>query len=295
MSDLPRRLAVAAVGIPVVLGLLYLGGWWLAVPLAVMAALGARELGAMAAARAVRAFDPLAMAGAAGLVLLASWAGAWGSFAAPALLLVTLLGALAMTLALGGRDADSAPLGSVAVTVFGVLYAGVSMACIPFLHALPYRLGWAGEPASAWAGAVVVVLPLAATWIGDSAAYFGGTAWGRNGPKLAPTISPNKSWIGSACGLVGSAVGAVLWLLIARETIPAAGLPSVVTVVGIGLVLGVGAQIGDLVESLMKREAGVKDSGALFPGHGGVLDRLDALVFTVPLAYAALLMAGMLG
>jgi phosphatidate cytidylyltransferase len=136
---------------------------------------------------------------------------------------------------------------------------------------------------------LVLALPLAATWTGDSAAYFAGSAWGKR--KLAPTISPNKSWVGFWAALFGAGAAAVAWLLVAGPKLPGLTLgPGAAAVVGV--LLGLGAVVGDLAESLFKREAGVKDSGTFFPGHGGVLDRLDALFVTLPLAYGALVALG---
>ncbi|MEQ9399841.1 MAG: phosphatidate cytidylyltransferase [Longimicrobiales bacterium] len=288
MSDLPRRLAVAVVGIPVVVGLLYLGGWPLTLPVAVLAALGAREVFALASARGTRAFPFLGMAGAAAVVVAAGWGGTY-PVAAPALLAVVAgVAGLAFGRALASRTATDGPLGAVAVTVTGVVYVGLPLAAVPLLHALPAHAGWGGAAPSPWMGTMAVALPLAATWVGDSAAYFAGSAWGRNGPKLAPAISPNKSWVGAVAGLVGAGAAGAVWFVVAGPFLPDAPLRGFVGVVATGALLGAGAQAGDLAESLLKREAGVKDSGTLFPGHGGALDRLDALVVSLPLAYVIL-------
>jgi phosphatidate cytidylyltransferase len=119
----------------------------------------------------------------------------------------------------------------------------------------------------------LLVLLLAVVWTGDSAAYFIGSRFGRH--KLAPTISPNKSWEGAAASLIGALIVALVWReFYAEET----GLSLVILVV----VTSVIAQLGDLVESMLKRGAGVKDSGSLLPGHGGILDRFDALFFAAP-------------
>lgn len=276
---------MAALGVPAVVVLLYLGGWYISVPVAVLSALGAGELYGMAAERGVRPYRAAGMVAAGGLVVLGAAFPAFAAFAPWALFLVAalLLGCLAASLWL--RPADRGPLGAVAVTVAGALYAGLPLAVVPLLHALPTSAGWGGTPGSAWMGTFAVALPVAATWVGDSAAYFVGSAWGRT--KLAPSISPGKSRVGAWGGLAGAAAAAAAWHLLARSALPSFPL-SLVGVVGLGVLLGAAAQVGDLVESLLKREAGVKDSGRLFPGHGGVLDRLDALVFTLPLAYALL-------
>lgn len=122
---------------------------------------------------------------------------------------------------------------------------------------------------------LVVLLVLVLVWIADSAAYFVGRAWGRR--KLAPAISPGKTWEGVAGGLIGATLYAII---IAFFTDPGAWLALVVT----ALLLGMVSIVGDLFESAMKRQAGVKDSGSLLPGHGGILDRIDSATAALPLA-----------
>ena len=116
---------------------------------------------------------------------------------------------------------------------------------------------------------------MALVWACDSGAYFAGRAIG--GPKLAPQISPNKTWEGSLGAL---AVGMALPFVLSFALPSGFGLwHKLVT----GLIVGIGAQIGDLSVSLIKRDVGVKDMGAAIPGHGGLLDRIDSLLFTAPL------------
>jgi phosphatidate cytidylyltransferase len=133
---------------------------------------------------------------------------------------------------------------------------------------------------------------LALVWAADIAAYFGGRAFGRR--KLAPSISPGKSWEGVWSGMAGALVLALVWIALDRQL--AVDMPSLYTqLLGTwgwpGLLLGVVALaaisvVGDLFESLVKRAAGMKDSSQLLPGHGGVLDRVDALLPVVPIALA---------
>jgi phosphatidate cytidylyltransferase len=168
------------------------------------------------------------------------------------------------------------------------MYVGLMLGFAPLLHGLPVASGWATGADAREAGLVVLALPLAATWIGDAAAFFAGSAWGRTRRKLAPSISPNKSWVGFWAGVAGASLAAVLWHAVASARMPALSVGGVGAMAVTGALLGVAAVLGDLVESLLKREAGVKDSGTFFPGHGGVMDRIDSLLFTIPAAYVLL-------
>ena len=285
MSELAKRWAVAGAGIPLVLALLYLGGWPLAIAVATLAALGARECYQLAARGGVLPLGVLGSAAAGGLVMLAGWRPTFAGFAGPVLGLLGGVAGIALVAALKLRGPDGRPLEAVAVTLFGPVYCGLSLAFVPLLHALPGSV-WSPEGSGAWSGLFLVALPLATTWLGDALAFFAGSAWGRGG--LAPTISPNKSWIGVWAGLTGAGLAALCWYLVARSALPGLPVRGPVVALGLGVLLGMAAVFGDLVESLLKRAAGVKDSGAFFPGHGGILDRLDALIFSLPVAYGAL-------
>lgn len=289
MKDLASRVVVAAVGIPAVLALLYVGGWALGLFLAAFATLGAGEVYRFAETHGTR---PLSWLGMPAAALIAFTPVLHPDYvdAAPVVMAVLLvLGVLTLTLALWWRGPEGRPLAVVSVTIFGAAYAGLPLAFAILLHALPARMAWGPVEASPWIGAMVVALPLAATWVGDAAAYFFGTAWGRS--KLFPAISPNKSWVGAWAGITGAAVAGVGWYLMVRGALPGLPIDGWAAFGGVGALLGVGAILGDLAESLLKREAGVKDSGRLLRGHGGVLDRLDALTYTFPLAYLVLRVA----
>lgn len=286
MKDLGARVAVAAVGIPAVLALLYKGGWILGVPIALLAALGAGEVNRFAECRGVHPFSWLSMPAAAAVVAAAVVLPDFASFAPWVLAGLGGLTMVTLVTALVARRPGDAPLGSVSATLFGAVYAGLPMACIVLLQALPERLGWTAIRPSPWAGLMIVALPLASTWVGDAAALFAGTAWGKR--KLFPTVSPNKSWVGAWAGVTSASAAGALWLAVARDHLPGLPIEDFGAAAGVGACLGLGAIVGDLAESLLKREAGVKDSGHIFPGHGGVMDRLDALTFTIPMAYAIL-------
>jgi phosphatidate cytidylyltransferase len=290
-GELTRRWAVALVGIPAVFGLLYVGGWTLGVPIALLAALGAREAFDLAEAGAGAPLRALGSGAAALLVLLAVFRPTFMTFAPWALATLGALLLVAFLMALA-RGPERAPMESVGATLLGALYVGLPLAFVPLLHALPTVEAWGqvGAGAGVWIGLLVVTLPLATSWVGDAVALFAGTAWGRS--KLAPSISPKKSWVGAWAGLVGSVVAAVAWFYLVRGSLPGLPLESALAAAAAGAGLAVTAQLGDLVESLLKRQAGVKDSGTVFPGHGGVLDRIDALVFSLPLAYTILVTLG---
>ena len=137
-------------------------------------------------------------------------------------------------------------------------------------------------PTQSWAGAWLVFFPLVVTWVCDTAAMFGGRTFG--GPKLAPTVSPGKTRSGAVAGVIGALVVAPLF---AAWVFPRVGVDlRLWQAVAVAGVLSVVGQVGDLAESLFKREVGVKDSSHLIPGHGGVLDRLDSLYFVLPVTAA---------
>jgi phosphatidate cytidylyltransferase len=290
-SNLMSRLAVAGVGIPVVLGLVWVGGWPLGLLAAAVAGVGVAEFYELARLQGGRPFGILGVAATVVLVLLATAWPAAGDVALGAMLVIltVTLGALAASVWL--RWPDGAPLASVGATVAGVVYVGCTLAFIPILRDVQGSssgvLG-GGSPREA----VFLLLPLLATWAGDSAAYFAGRAWGR--APLAPSISPGKTIVGAIAGLVSSGAAAAVVLAWAGRGgggVSAFAVP-VTTALWMGLVLGAAGQIGDLVQSVLKREAGLKDSGRILRGHGGVLDRMDSLLFAIPVTWILLLATG---
>jgi phosphatidate cytidylyltransferase len=180
-----------------------------------------------------------------------------------------------LTWVLAARTPADRPLSAAAVTLFGVAYTGALPASILLIR-------HAAEPPRSWAGLWLVCFPLVVTWVCDTAAMFGGQTFG--GPKLSPMVSPGKTRSGALAGVVGALLVAPIfsaWVFprwgVALGIGPALAMAAVLAVVG---------QVGDLAESLFKREAGVKDSSQLLPGHGGILDRLDSLYFVMPVTAA---------
>jgi phosphatidate cytidylyltransferase len=276
--NLVTRIAVAVPAIALTVFVLRVGGWWLAAALAVLGVLGAREAYALARRTGV---DPLDEPGylSAAAIPLATLAGvrAEGSWAEAALYVCVLWLLALLAAAMVFRGPNRRPLSAVAITFVGALYASAPLA---FLIAIRHGSNSDLRPGAYF---LLALLPLVLTWICDTAAFGTGTAMG--GPRMAPVLSPGKTWSGAVGGLVAATIFAVgLGTLVLNR---AGWHLGVWHLVGVGLVVGVVGQIGDLAESLVKREAAVKDSSALLPGHGGVLDRLDSLYFVIP-ATAAL-------
>lgn len=195
---------------------------------------------------------------------------------------------IVMSVVLWARGAAAAARGisAMATTVFGALYTGGLLSFAYALRYHEYAVGGveAGRIPVA-SGAVLLGLPLLLTWASDIGAFFVGRAVG--GPKLMPSISPGKTRSGAVGGLLASVL--VAWLYVQYLLVPIAQLALQATgLIIFGVLISVAAQLGDLVESMLKREAGVKDSSNLLPGHGGLLDRLDSLFFVLPTAHLLL-------
>jgi len=194
-----------------------------------------------------------------------------------------LLGALALGLFVvcAFRSPLKRVLPDAAYSVFGMLYVGVPLTTLPLLS----------EQEN---GPSLLLFLLFVIWAGDISALYIGRAWGRR--KLAPSISPGKTWEGSIASVIGSVLIGLLLVLLAgtlarRNMSPLLSFPgSMARWLILALVLNVAAQVGDLIESAIKRGAEMKDSGSMLPGHGGVLDRIDALLVAAPVLWYALLL-----
>jgi phosphatidate cytidylyltransferase len=262
-SNLAVRLATAAVGGPAILAILYFGApeWWLAF-VALAAAIGAAELFGMLCPNDLisRIFGVVMTEAVIGIL----WR--FGLDPRALLTLIFVMPTLAMVvvlLRLG--DMKTAAL-RVAAFVFGPLYLGGGLAA----SVLERRDAGSSGPG-------FVVLALMLSWLSDTGAYFAGRFLGKH--KLYEAVSPKKTVEGAIGGLVGAVSGALLAHYFYLKSLPLLdGLLLAVVAGGLG-------QAGDLGESLMKRSVGVKDSGGIVPGHGGILDRVDALLVTSSLTY----------
>ena len=270
VNELARRAVVALIGAPIALGIIWLGGAPLATLAGALSGLAAWEFYRMAR---VGGTTPMSVVGIvlSAMIPLAVHAQQLGVFAVP-LVVWILLPLFVLALSIWTRGVDGKPLGAAATTVFGALYTGGTLS---YLYALRYF----GYAVGDTAGALVVIMPVVLTWASDTGAYFTGRVLG--GPKLIPSVSPGKTVsgaIGAVVATVGACAAFVHFLLKPQAQLAFSPTGLIIFAVCISVT----AQIGDLTESLLKREAGVKDSGTLIPGHGGVLDRLDSLFFVLP-------------
>jgi phosphatidate cytidylyltransferase len=284
------RTVLGAILIAGVCGVLWLDASWIAPVsggvegavlaglIVVLAVLGFREMGRLFGAAGT---GLLGFSGLAGTILLATMP-AWGQIHPGALMIeavLALLGVVAAAVFVEqmARYRVEGALARVAGTLLAVLYLGVGLAVL-----LAVRVE---------RGTGVLVLFLAVVKFTDIGAYFTGTAIGRH--KLIPWLSPGKSWEGLAGGLALGAAAAVVvtWAFREHEDLWAADL-SWAGAVAFGVVVGLAGQLGDLCESLLKRAAQVKDSGAALPEFGGVLDLLDSPLLAAPVAYLLLKLLG---
>ena len=190
----------------------------------------------------------------------------------------------ALTLALFAWNGFRAPLIQVlpdtAQGLFGLIWIAYPLTLIPLL--------WKQED-----GPALVVFLMVCVWAGDIAALYIGRAFGRH--KLAPRLSPGKTWEGSVASILGSmaAAGLVIFIgdrLTARGNLLLHITEPVWQTLLLAAILNIAAQLGDLLESAVKRGAGVKDSGTMLPGHGGILDRIDALLLAAPILWFAIIL-----
>jgi phosphatidate cytidylyltransferase len=258
MTNLFSRLLVGAVGLPLVLGMVWLGGWWLFGLLAVAAVIAVHEFVTM-----TRPLRPLAPAAYLGVILALAGARTGGLTWLLGGFLATFVLAFVLNAVASTRAPSTVAIGA---TVLGAAWIGFGLGHIQLLRQLhPHAQ-------------LLAFTVLLTVWAADTFAFFAGRLIGRR--KLAPTLSPGKTWEGFVVGSVAGIFVAFVALYDTRHTY----LSSWQAVV-LGLVVVLAAAAGDLFESMLKRDMGVKDTGRLLGGHGGVLDRVDALLFAGAAAY----------
>jgi phosphatidate cytidylyltransferase len=258
MSGLVSRVLVAVVGLPVVLGAVWAGGWWLFALVAVAGTIAVHEF--VTVTRPLRPLTPAVYVGTI-LALLGAEKGGivW--------LLGGFLSCFAVAFVLNAVASTRAPAtAAVGSSVLGAAWIGFGLGHLVLLRELHDK------------GRLVAFTVLLTVFAADTFAYFGGRLFGKH--RMAPTLSPGKTWEGFA---VGSVVGVfVAFVALYKDRHSFLGIGQAVL---LGLVVVLAAVAGDLFESMLKRDMQVKDTGSLLGGHGGVLDRLDALLFAAPAAF----------
>ena len=258
-----HRVLSALVLIPLVAVLAYLGGYWWLATVGLVGALASGELFRLLRQGGYRPHLGIGILWTLALIACGFW---------PQTLLpgIVLGSGLILTLILALFQADGQPAMDWAWTAAGAVYIGGLLAPFVALRMRPDGLRW-------------IALALLLTWLTDTGAYFVGLSFGRH--KLAPRLSPKKTWEGAIGGwIIGVIGGTALGMgIVGLPLLPALLLAALLCFL---------APLGDLAESMIKRQVGVKDSSRLIPGHGGVLDRLDSLLFIVPVTYYASLLLG---
>jgi phosphatidate cytidylyltransferase len=256
LSPLLSRVLVALIGLPAVLGIVYLGGWWLFALAAVAAVLALHEYALM-----IRSLRPVILAAYTGALLSLLGAHLGGlEWTVPGFLSTILLAFLLHQVAETRQSATIA----IASTVLGAGWIGLCLAHLILLREIPHD------------GRLATFTVLLAIWAGDIGAFFAGRLIGRH--RLAPTLSPGKTW-------EGFLFGAAATIFVAFVALYKQDYLSIGESILLGAVIAVAAPLGDLFESALKRDMQIKDTGRLLAAHGGVLDRIDSLLFASVAAY----------
>jgi phosphatidate cytidylyltransferase len=265
MTNFISRVLVTLAGLPLVLGMVWLGGWWLYALVLVAALVAVHEF--VTVTRPLRPLAPALYLGVAlGLTTAETSGIAW------------MLGGLLTTFVLAFAASALAKTRAPSTVAIGTTVLGASWIGFGLGHLLLLR---EVEPH----GRLLVLTVLLTVWAADTLAYLGGRALGRH--KLAPTLSPGKTWEGFVIGSLTGIFVAFVALYDTRHT-----FLSVWQAIVLGIVVVLAAVVGDLFESMLKRDMQVKDTGSLLGGHGGILDRVDALLFAGPAAYYLVLGLG---
>jgi phosphatidate cytidylyltransferase len=262
------RILTAVIGIPIAIYIINYGFWLFAVTVILLALIAWHEFFKMMQAKDITIQYSIGLSGIL-LALGCAWLGNAQELVMVMMLMILLT--MAQTIVAHNKFGVT----EAAFTILGTMYIS-----LPFAHLLLLRFTDQYDYINTAignlpAGAAFLWLAFVGTWASDTLAYFVGSLLGRH--KLCPTISPGKTIEGAIGGLLGSIAGVVLlgWLC---------GLP-LLHMIYLGILIGIAAPFGDLSESVLKRYTGVKDSGNILPGHGGILDRFDAIMFSVPVVY----------
>ncbi len=284
MNELSKRLLVAAIGIPITLGISYFGNWPFLIAIIIIASLTLIEFYAVTEkknASPMKIFGVMML-----LVILFSMYAFFKSTHFDLILLTEIIVLIFGTMILQLFSTKANAITNISTTIFGVLYIALSFGSLILLREFTLVLtkfenllnGSHFLEVDVFADydvwGLFVITIFITIWICDSAAYFVGKAIGKN--KLFVRVSPKKTWEGSAAGFIFSVMS--FYLITALLVPDFSALHSII----IGAIIGIMGQIGDLAESQIKRDADVKDSSMLLPGHGGLLDRFDSILYVAP-------------
>jgi len=260
-SENLKRVFVSLIGVPIILIASYLGGYYFFSFVVIISLISFYEFSLLVKNKGANVNLFLG-----GLIILILLLNQFMNFVD--LFAIILLSSLSLLTVELFRNKGSA-IFNLGSTFLGIYYIGVFSAALILLREF-YSNDFYAENL----GAYFIISILASIWIGDSAAYYGGINFGRH--KLFPRVSPKKSWEGAIFGFIFSVGTMILAKVLVLNSL------SWMNVIIIGIIIGTIGQIGDLVESLIKRDSGVKDSSSLIPGHGGFFDRFDSLLFSAP-------------
>ena len=254
------RTLVNLIGVPSLLFVMWQGGYWFVGLFTILILLGALELSDLARQQKGNPLTYLLTAGLLGLISVQLYDGAIDQIS-----ILMLVGLLSLGIEIFRGEAR--PLLNMAMVNFGMIWLGLLLGSIISIRLIPEY------------GFIITVAMFVSVWVCDTFAFIVGSKFGKT--KIMPSVSPKKSWEGSISGLLGT----IFFLITLFYKDVFAGWLSLSDVIVLGFITGGLSQIGDFSESLLKREAGVKDTSDYLQGHGGILDRFDSLAIAAPLTY----------
>ncbi|MCF6268489.1 MAG: phosphatidate cytidylyltransferase [Melioribacteraceae bacterium] len=264
MSNRITRIIVALFSIPFLLGLSYWGGIPFLIFILAIGLVSFYEFSAMVKNKNIFPCYFIGLISVAHIIL-----NAYFHFFPMEIFLLSLLPLLLIVELF--RNKESA-INNISSTLLGILYMGFFSASI-----IGIREFYVDTPTNYSNGGFIVISIFITLWMTDSAAYFIGSAFGKH--KLFPRVSPKKSWEGAIAGFVFAIITIVVLKVVLLTFL------NWIDIITFGIIIGIFGQVGDLVESLIKRDAGVKDSSNIIPGHGGIFDRFDSLLFSAPIIF----------
>ncbi len=270
MSSAISRIIVAVIFIPVVIAVIILGGYWFSAFITGIMIIGLIEFHRLAKNKNAFILWWICLP----FIPALAWVAHHNR---TELFFPLLLALMVILLIVEMFRVEGSPVLNLSMSLFSLAYAGLLMCTMILLRNITF-----GSDSSGMAGMQIIFVIFGSIWSCDTMAYYGGKMFGKH--KLFERVSPNKTWEGSLSGFAGSFAGA--WLV--GQIFGWLGYPFLLTniqLIVIASLAGTVGQLGDLAESWMKRDAGIKDSGTLLPGHGGILDRFDSLLLVAPSVY----------